>query len=324
MLDWLFSRRKPSEQRSVVRGEEAAVEPVELRVAVVIHDPLLERFGGRRLHETFNWHDPDLLLQHYIADLRMASGGIARYTVVERHLVDAYPQKLDGFRYDDERYMRCWRRGSGFHQPDAVDYQQLLDEFDLVRKVVQGEIDEVWLFAFPFAGYYESHMVGSGAIWCNSPPLLARSDCTRRFVIMGFNYERDVGCMLENFAHRVESIMAHVYRHQHGEANLWERFIRYDQSHPGSAECGNVHFAPNSTHDYDWGNPRPVVARADTWYRFPDLSGPPRQLRADEWGGGDMRLHHLWWLDHLPRVPGATHGILHNWWRYVLRPDVEL
>lgn len=324
MLDWLFSRRKLSEQRSVVRGDVAAVEPIELRVAVVIHDPLLEQFGGRRLHEAFNWHDPDQLLQRYIADLRLASGGIARYTVVERHLVDAYPQKLDGFRYNDERYMRCWRLGSGFHQPDAVDYQLLLDEFDLVRKVVQGQIDEVWLFAFPFAGYYESHMVGAGAIWCNSPPLLERSDCTRRFVIMGFNYERDVGCMLENFGHRVESIMAHVYRHQRGEANLWERFIRYEQSHPGGAECGNVHFAPSSTHDYDWDNPRPVMARADNWYRFPNLSGPPRELRADEWGGGDMRLHHLWWLDHLPRAPGATNGIMHNWWRYVLRPDIAL
>jgi hypothetical protein len=37
-----------------------------------------------------------------------------------------------------------------------------------------------------------------------------------------------------------------------------------------------------------------------------------------------MRAHHLWWLDHLPRVAGETDGVRNNWWAYVLRPDVEL
>jgi hypothetical protein len=130
--------------------------------------------------------------------------------------------------------------------------------------------------------------------------------------------------MLENFGHRVESIMEHVYRGRHGEANLWERFTRYDKRNPGRAECGNVHFAPSSQADYDWGNPRPVLSRADAWYSFPDLSRPPREMRAVEWGGGDMRGHHLWWLDHLPRIEGETDGVRNNWWAYVLRPDVEL
>lgn len=323
MLEWLFGRRRQAEQQSVLRGEPAAVEPIHLRVAVVTHDPLLKAYGGRRLHDHLGWHDPETLERQYIEDLRLASGGIARYEVVERHVVDGYPPKLDGFCYDDERYLACWARGRGFHQPDAADYHAILGAFDLFGKVRHGVIDEVWLFAFPYAGYYESHMAGAGAFWCNSPPLAGSTNCARRFVVMGFNYERDVGCMLENFGHRAESIMAHVYRGYRGEANLWERFTRYEQSHPGRAECGNVHFAPSSVRDYDWGNPRPVLSRADSWYRFPDLSGPPRELRAAEWGGGNMRLHHLWWLEHLPRVAGTTDGVLNNWWRYLLHPDLE-
>ncbi|HMQ30804.1 MAG TPA: hypothetical protein PKD53_08740 [Chloroflexaceae bacterium] len=325
MFDWLFGgKRRDDEARPLVRGEEAPVAPIELRVAMVVHDPVLEAHGGRRLHQHFGWHDPDALARQYADDLRLASGGLAHYSVVERHVVDGYPAKVDGFRYDDAEYLRCWARRGGFHQPDAADYHAILAEFDLTARVLRGEVDEVWLFAFPYAGYYESHMAGSGAIWCNSPPLAGSEGCGRRFVVMGFNYERDVGCMLENFGHRVESIMAHVYRGHRGERNLWERFTRYDQSHPNRAECGNVHFAPSSAHDYDWGNPRPVLSRADAWYGFPDLSAPPREVRAHEWGGGDMRAHHLWWLDHLPRAPGSTDGVLNNWWQYALRPDLHL
>ncbi len=323
MLDWLFGRgeKRGEQARPVLHGERTNAAPIELRVAMVIHNPLLEAHGGRKLHQHFGWHDPDVLARQYSDDLRACSGGIARYSVVERHEVDGYPVKLDGFAYDDAEFLRCWARRGGFHQPDAADYHRILAEFDLTRKVLRNEIDEVWLFGFPYAGYYESHMVGAGAIWCNSPPLAGSEACGRRFVVMGFNYERDVGCMLENFGHRVESIMAHVYRGRRGEANLWERFTRYDKSHPGRAECGNVHFAPSSLADYDWGNPRPVPSRADAWYAFPDLSAPPRQMRADEWGGGDMRAHHLWWFDHMPRLDGATDGLLNNWWEYALRPD---
>lgn len=321
MLDWLLGKRRPSPP-SQTQPASLAVEPINLRVAMIVYDPILEDHKGRRLHAYFGWNDPATLAQQYIADLYACSGGIARYTIVEQHIVDGYPPKIDGFTYDDATYLACWRRKQGFHQPDTADYRYLLDSFDLFNKVQRHEIDEVWLFAFPYAGFYESHMVGAGAIWCNSPPLGGSGVCERRFVVMGFNYERDVGCMLENFGHRVESTMAHVYRAHHGERNLWERFTRYDLTHPGRAECGTVHFAPNSRTDYDWGNPHPVMCHADAWYTFPDLSAPPRLMEASAWGGGDMRLHHLWWLEHLPRAAGVTDGVLNNWWAYVLRPEL--
>lgn len=325
MLDWLFGKRgeQGAEPAPAPRPGPSALAPIELRVAMITHNPLLEAHGGRRLHQQMGWYDPDQLAGQYIDDMRACSGGLARYTIAERHVVDDYPAKVDGFRYSDDEYMRCWARRGGFHQPDAVDYPRLLAEFDLTGKILRNEIDEVWLFAFPYAGYYESLMVGNGAVWCNAPPL-TDSACGRRYVVMGFNYEREVGCMLENFGHRTESIMAHVYRNHRGERNLWQRFARFDRDNPGQAECGNVHFAPSSQRDYDWGNARPVLSRADAWYNFPDLGAPPRTMRAAEWGGGDMRQHHLWWLDHLPRVAGETDGVLNNWWQYLLRPDRTL
>jgi hypothetical protein len=164
-------------------------------------------------------------------------------------------------------------------------------------------------------------MAGRGGYWCNSPAL-PRVTCSKIFIMMGFNYERGVGEMLEDFGHRAESILAHVFRHAYGEANLFERFMRYDRQHPGRAEVGNIHFAPNSERDYDWGNRRYVLSRCDTWYAFPDLSGEARKVNCDEWGGGDIRLHHLWWLEHLPRAPGSTSGVANHWWQYVVDPNL--
>lgn len=295
---------------------------VRRRVALVIHNPLIEAEGNRRLTEVFGWHDPDALAAQYIADLHAASGGYVQYEIVERLEVDGYPAKLDGFRYDDASYLRAWRSKRGFHQPDAIDYEQLLAEFAIMPKVEAGTIDEAWFFAFPYSGDYESTMAGRGAFWCNSPPVPNTDQCQRRFVAMAFNYERDVGCMLENFGHRVESIMSRVFQQHPPQQNLWEHFTRYDAVFPGLAACGNVHFAPNSQRDYDWGNRRTVLSSCDDWYGFPELGGTSRAVSCDEWGGGDMRAHHVWWLRHLPRTTDTTFGVENNWWRYILDPQL--
>ncbi|MEZ4510555.1 MAG: hypothetical protein R3C62_01655 [Chloroflexota bacterium] len=288
-----------------------AVSP---RVLMIIHAP---KINGRSLHAHFHWHNPNQLAAQYVADVAHASYGYANYQIVERIELDEFPRKADGFAYNAATYLACWQQHGGFHQPDLLDYPGLLRQFDLVRRVNSSEIDEVWLFGFPYAGYYESMMAGADAIWCNAPPL-QNGRLQHRFVIMGFNYERGGGEMLENLGHRVEAIMSHVYRQQRGDANLWQQFTRYDKTYPGQAACGNVHFAPNSVRDYDWGNPTPVPSSCDDWLNFPDLTGRQRLVTCRDWGNGDTRQHHLWWLRRLPHVGGQTAGIAHNWWRYVV------
>ena len=301
----------------------ASPEPLNRRVLVIIHDPLIPSQGGRKLHQVLGWNDPDDLARRYIADVETASYGLARYAVALRVEVDGFPVKQDGFAYTPDSYLACWRAGRGFHQPDAVDYHRLLRDFDVIPLINRGQIDEVWLFGFPYGGYYESIMAGPGAYWCNAPPLPDGPGprASRRFVIMGFSYERGVGEMLEDLGHRAESILGQMFEGARGDANLWERFTRYDQKFPGRAECGTVHFAPNSLRDYDWGNTRAVPSRCDDWLRYPDFQGIARPVNASEWGGGDIRLHHLWWLRHFPHLAGSAGGRLHNWWEYVIAPE---
>jgi hypothetical protein len=81
------------------------------RVLLLIYDPVIESATApTRLSRLLNWNDPDQLCAQYIADVAEASHGQVRYTIVARIVLDAYPVKADGFRYDDAGYLRAWRR----------------------------------------------------------------------------------------------------------------------------------------------------------------------------------------------------------------------
>lgn len=311
---------KPPEPEPVTGDPARQPKSVYPKVLAIVHNPMMRIHGMRKIKDVYRWNDPDKLAQGYIDDIHHASYGYANYQIVERIEVDGFPAKKDGFRYTEHSFDEAWQR-KAFHQPDAVDYHALVREFKMIEKVDSGAIDEVWLLGFPYCGYYESIMAGPGAFWCNAPPLQGTEHASRRFVIMGFNYERGVGEMLEDLGHRAESILSKVFDGRRGEANLFERFTRYDKKHPGRAECGNVHFAPNSARDYDWGNPRFVPSRCDTWYSFPNLSGEARMVNCREWGDGDIRAHHVWWLRHFPHSVGESSGISWNWWEYVVDPN---
>lgn len=295
-------------------------DPVTRKVLLIIFNPRVASQGNRRLNEVLGWNEVDPLVAGYVHDIHTSSHGYLNYEVVEEIVVDGFPVKADGFAYTAEGYLQAWQTRSGFHQPDLVDYARLLADYDIAARVNAGAIDEAWLFGMPYGGFYESIMGGPGAFFCNAPPLTG-SGTSRRFIIMGFNYQRGVGEMLEAFGHRAEFILERVFQYRPGDANLWKRFIRYDKTHPGQAECGNVHFAPNSIADYDWGNPTPVSSYCRNWMKFPDLSGPPVTVDCSEWGNGDIRKHHTWWLSLFPHITGQSDGIAWNWWRYITDAD---
>ncbi|MBL8155751.1 MAG: hypothetical protein JNM70_16325 [Anaerolineae bacterium] len=313
----LEAGRAAAQPTPMAQPGAATVSP---RVLMITHDPVLRSQGGKTVKQHFGWNDSEGLAREYIQDVREVSYGYADYRIVEHVVVDGFPVKRDGFRYTEQSYLEAWRQRR-FHEPDGVDYLKLVEEFDLIGRINRDEIDEVWLFGHPYGGYYESIMGGPGAFWCNAPPLVGTEGAARRFVIMGFNFERGVGEMLEDLGHRAESMLYKVFERTRGEANLFERFTRYDLKHPGRAEVGNVHFAPNSVRDYDWGNPRMVMSRCDTWLNFPDLSGAARPVNCREWGDGDIRAHHRWWFKRFPHIAGESDGISWNWWEYVIDPN---
>lgn len=312
------ARVAPASARQIQREMRAGRAILHPKVLIISYDPIVRSEGGKRLHEVCRWHDPEALVRGFMEDVADVSGGAVQYRIAAREDVDGFPVKMDGFRYDEQSFITCFRSGKGWHQPDAIDYAALLRGYRIAERVERGEVDEVWVMATPYSGMYESTMAGRGAYFCNSDPL-PNVHCPRAFVVMGFNYERGVGEMLEDLGHRTESIMTHVYGSwEPKETHAWNRFTLYDKIAPGRAGCGNVHFAPSSQHDYDWGNPSKVLSSCDDWLRYPHLTGERRMVSCAEWGNGDIRLHHRWWLRHLPHVPGRTDGKLNDWWQYVL------
>jgi hypothetical protein len=323
--------------------------PLAPRVLVIVYDPVIDPLKNTRLTEwgrqNRGWSRVDDLLAGYIADVDECSGGLVKYNVVQRIDVDAFPLRLNGKRFTAMEYLDLYTvNPSKYKEPDdRFDYQDLLQEFNLLSRVNNHEIDEVWLFTYPFSGTYESVMCGTHAFWCNGPVI--ENTPGRRFAVMGFSYERGVGEMEEDLGHRTESIMAKLYHAQDflqwtyaydrsqnpyvklepnkydavkfAETNLFAKFLLYDRIAPGNAQCGNVHYAPNSQKDYEWGNPTPVITYADDWLTFPNLPRVQKMQNCNSWGNGDIRGHHRWWFSRFPKAAGRRDGIRLNWWSYI-------
>lgn len=308
--------------------KDSATEPAQItrsKVLLIVYDPVVDTATNAKLSQKMNWNNTTDLVTGFIADILETSKGMVRYEIAQRVDVNEFPAKTDGFRYTSKTIHEVLTGASSPHMPQEVNYTAIINKFNILQRVARSEIDEVWIFGFPHAGFYESIMAGPGAFWCNAPPLANTSASKRRFVVMGFSYERGVGEMHESYGHRAESIMEKTFGKTTGDANLWKRFIRYDKTSPGKAACGNIHFAPNSQADYDWGNMTPVKSECYDWLlNFPNFKGDVRTVDATEWGGGEIRAHHKWWFNHIPRAAGRRNGIHNNWWQYIVDPQKVL
>jgi hypothetical protein len=301
------------------------VSPLLMRVFIIIYNPVVDPRTGETLVDRLGFYDPNTLVKEFIADIQECSDQLVHYQIVERNfyvgqvVLNECPLKLNRTQYTGQNYAEIYRtlKFSG----GMLDYKNLIEENNLLARISNREFDEVWLVGFPDAGFYESVMAGKGAFFCNGPVISHTEASKRRFMIMGFSYERSTAEMLECLGHRAEQILQTVFRKKRGKDNFFARFSQVDKTSPNNANVGTMHYAPNSQADYDWGNPTPVRSFCDDWYQFPDMTGMVRKVDTEEWGGGDMRLHHKWWFRHLPHAAGATNGVSNNWWRYIIDPN---
>ena len=322
----LFRRKAPlPASRQPIVVPDSSDEPPQLTILktlVIVYNPVVDETSGKKLSEYMNWNKVEDLAKGFMSDILQVSGELVRYQIVQRIDVDAFPAKVNGYTYNAQTYLDVVSGVTSPYMPQEADYHAIIKRFNILQRVAKNEIDEVWVFNFPHAGFHESIMGGPGAFWCNAPPLKNTEASKRRFVIMGFSYERGVGEMLENMGHRAESIMEKTFEKLSGDDNLWNRFIRYEQTSPGRAALGNVHFAPNSDRDYDWNNPSTVISECDDWLNnFPNFKGATRKVNAEDWGNGDTRKHHVWWMKHFPKTKGRRNNIHNNWWQYVANPN---
>lgn len=327
---------------SLSRYPDSIDEPAQIcspKVLLIVLDPVMDGSPAKKLSAEMGWTRPDDLVGRFIAEVLQVSAGLVRYKIAQRIELNEFPRLADGFGYGPGTYRDVLRGASPAHTPTGIDYASIFERLSVLRRIERREIDEVWFMGFPHAGLYESVMAGSGAFWCNAPPLSQTVDCKRRFVAMGFSYERDLGEMLHSYNHRAEAILARIfnslnflawsYKRDRDPAtirpdqplNLFEQFLLFDQIAPGKAGVGSVHYPPNGIRDYDLGNPRLVASNSRDWLRFPNFQGDVRMISASEWGGGSERAYQRWWMQHLPKTAGRRDGIHNNWWQYIANLD---
>lgn len=317
-------------------------DPVTLKVAVVYEDMVLPS-TGKPIHEcmktpgySFDWNNPKDQMPMFVDAISKASDGFVNYEIVE--VIDADTlftylndepeiRHLSVCELDSLLHMPTW--GTAIERRVSYDYRGMIEHYGFDRKRDSGEINEVWVYSTPLSGAYESHMMGDGAFWVNSPGD-SECSCHELLYVMFFSYERDLACALESYSHRVESSMMQVYgwwdyenRPTKDDLTTWDKFTGYkkiyDKYDTTACHVGNVHFPPNGTHDYDFRNETPVMSYADEWLEYPDIREEnAREMNWTEWGGHEGWMRY--WLNHIPHYKGINpaDGHLNNWWYYAV------
>lgn len=301
-----------------------------VRVLVINFDPTLT--NGMRLSRHLKWNDPRPMTTNLMRYLRECSGGYAQYELAEWVDVNAFPQKRDGFRYNEQTFLEMWKDRKKAHRPDGVSYAAIFREHKLVERIKKDDLREIWVWGAPYFGTdeYAMKIPGDQVFYPTDNPWFYRPydipDCGRTVWVMGFNYEVGEDNALHSYGHRVEGILSltvgrGIWDGHAGETNAWSRFTRHSKQFPDDAQVGNVHYAPNSKSDYDYGRTNLVLSGADDWFDYPNLTGAKKLVSCDTWG----KPHHLnfmkWWLGHLPKNSGVTAGFYNNWWRYAVDYD---
>ncbi|MBI3586589.1 MAG: T9SS type A sorting domain-containing protein [Ignavibacteriales bacterium] len=319
------------------------VAPMTIKVALVLQDPAIASQGYQRLHELFTgWKDPQLLSNKLVFHFKEATDSVVNFQFVEtvndgRLFTRYYGNFLTVSQYYNLLKEPGWKSLRAAEDSGQIrfDYREFVKFYHYDEKRNSGQIDEVWVFAAPFLGMYESQLLGPNAFWWNSPPIKDGTALTKLLSVMGLNYERGVDQAFHSFGHRTESALVQAYYQAQGRnwnpkssnPTPWDLFTRIEKDMPGQAHVGNVHFPPNGVRDYDYGNTTIVKSYAQNWFRYPYLFDQSAQVNIATWyynagdplAEGQDHLGYLrWWYNHLPRYVGVTDGVLNNWWHYVV------
>jgi hypothetical protein len=303
-----------------------AVGYLPLKIAAVAYNPIMEnRPGAPRLHAATGWADPLVMARAHTNWWDRASFGMVRCELVVQTNLDIWPIKEDGFRYTDTSYWAIYTNGwQGAHSPDTIDYSAifLTDMPWLLTMIETGAVDQVWVFGFPYMGCYETRLFGPGAYECNSPGTEELGN--KRLFMASFPSMERPDTPMENFGHGCEGILGAWFWNYllnypgwadapYTNINDFALFTRAVSNSPANIHCGNVHFAPNSYGDYEWGSTRMVSSYADAWYSYPLMTNAPRLMNCSEWGNGVNAEHKIWWFKHMPQKVGLRRGHLMNW-----------
>lgn len=320
---------------------------MKIRLAVLNYEPLFASQGNIPYWQWGGWTDPRICVDMLVDGWRQMTDGMLDIEVVHWTNVNLFPYSNSQNSYGEHRFTEeSFMESPSQNAPGMMNYLfALTNDFPHILPMVdRGEVDHVIVGGGPHFGYWETHMVGRGASWCNSMPTVWTNE--RTFTMIGMNCERP-----GNGAHPIghghgESVMAQWFWNGHlgyvgqGEyppivhdavskytnINEFSAFTRYKRVTDHNIGLGNIHWAPNGINSgwgYDYFRDDPVYSTADNWKspHYPhSLTNPPRLVFGREWGLTDESNNEFgfswWWWNHFPQQMGTYRGKLNNWMTY--------
>jgi hypothetical protein len=303
-----------------------------INVIVINFDPILKTRNNLKLHEYMKWSDPWVLSDKMVEDARKASNGYVNYKIVKKIDYDGFTTFRDGFTYTEDQFLYMWEKDRKAAHDGMTSFKWMFDKFELPKLIKEYNASEIWIWGAPYMSWDELHwkIPGDKIPYQTDNPWFYRPydipDVGKTIWIMGWNYERGEGEMLESYCHRIESVLSitvgkGAWDHKLNGDNPWVKFTRIDRDFPGQAEVGSVHCAPNSKSDYDWDNTKEVYTYADDWLTYPKLPRQKKLQNAKSGGWDGIINHHIWWMTRIPHNPGVTDGFYNNWWQYIVNYD---
>ncbi|QQR89397.1 MAG: hypothetical protein IPJ88_14500 [Myxococcales bacterium] len=255
-------------------------------------------------------YSPDEFSELYKNGVEEGTGHAVQYELLPLQTAGFFPELEDGFVYDKASYLACFEDYRNCHGYDGqsklwgssyglteiaplADQSKLVESLDLCRIAQEQGVEEFWLFAGPYFGFHETSMIGREPFSING---MLEYDCPVTFATVGFNLDRHPDVLLHGFGHRVDFTLSHY--------GLLDQFAGRDM-------CGDTHFPPNGTKDYDYGNQTLVSSGCDSFF-----SGDKAltSVACDAWQCNDWGFQ-TWRFKRMPR--GVDNSPYENWWDLV-------
>jgi hypothetical protein len=312
---------------------------IKKKVALVRYDPYVE--PGTRLSEVLGWPDESGRSQHLADRLAEVSAGGVNHQIVEDVIIDAFPLKMDGFRYDWKSYQGCRADHDSCHDPDAASYAAMMQDYEAVTgnslcsEISSGAVDEVWLWGGDYFGFDEfalripkdqpAYQPDPYNPWIYDLRTKDLPQCGKTYFVMGYNPDVGFDNMMHSYGHRIESAMT---LSQPGRGRWercdkhspWTRFICIDMDAPGKGGCGDVHYPVNATADYEYWSWSSVKSSCDTWDAYPYGISGSSLVDCSSWGCS-QEGYLTYWMSHIPKNPGHDGAQWYDWWRYIVDYD---
>ncbi|MFH1427739.1 MAG: discoidin domain-containing protein [Patescibacteria group bacterium] len=178
--------------------------------------------------------------------------------------------------------------------------------------------------------------VKTGASWGNISNSGQTQDmpvCEHTYVLINPVYSPSSSNAIHNHLHQFENTFAFAggndyclggfvngqcVNSSHTPNMFWDRFGgKWYNTEQGSWICGNAHFPPNVTADYNYNSTATVLTSCPNWQ--PDGSGTKESISCNDWDC-DTEDYYIWWMQN---IPGKGNDLefesnkLKNWWDFI-------